>query len=86
MSKEDNRIIINQGTGKVTEVNHIKEGDDIMATSSFNKNFILDSKKAVDSFTKMIANPTRGIKIDRNLTSPEKERQGEIKLKKILSR
>ena len=43
----------------------IKE-DDIMATSSFSKNFILDSKKAVDSFTKMIVNPSKSIKIDTN--------------------
>lgn len=56
-----------------------------MATSSFSKNFILDSKKAVDSFTKMIANPSKSIKIDRNLTSPDKEKQGELKLKQILS-
>ena len=63
----------------------IKE-DDIMATSSFSKNFILDSKKAVDSFTKMIVNPSKSIKIDRNLTSPDKEKQGELKLKQILSR
>lgn len=60
--------------------------DDIMATSSFSKNFILDSKKAVDSFTKMIVNPSKSIKIDRNLTSPDKEKQGELKLKQILSR
>ena len=63
----------------------IKE-DDIMATSSFSKNFILDNKKAVDSFTKMIVNPSKSIKIDRNLTSPDKEKQGELKLKQILSR
>lgn len=56
-----------------------------MATSSFNKNFILDSKKSVDSFTRMISNPAKSVKIDRTLTSPSKERQGELKLKQMLS-
>ncbi len=58
-----------------------------MATSSFSKDFTLDSKKAVDSFTKMITSPTKStIKIDRTLTSPERERRGEKKLKQMLSR
>lgn len=56
-----------------------------MATSSFNKNFILYSKKSVDSFTRMISNPAKSVKIDRTLTSPSKERQGELKLKQMLS-
>ncbi|MGJ0846644.1 hypothetical protein ACR77J_08145 [Tissierella praeacuta] len=62
------------------------EEDDIMATSSFSKNFTLDSKKAVDSFTRMIMSPSKSIKIDRSLTSSEKEKQGELKLRQILSR
>jgi hypothetical protein len=57
-----------------------------MATSSFNKDFTLDSKKAVDSFTKIITNPAKSVKIDRTLTSPERERQGELKLRRMLSR
>ena len=57
-----------------------------MATSSFGKNFTLDSSKAADSFTKMITDPAKSVKIDRSLTSPERERQGESKLKQILSR
>lgn len=57
-----------------------------MATSSFNKNFILDSKKAVDSFTKIISAPTKHVRMDRNLTSPESKRRGEIRLKQMLSR
>jgi hypothetical protein len=57
-----------------------------VATSSFNKDFTLNSKKAVDSFEKIISNSSKSVKIDRNLTSPTSERQGEIKLKRILSR
>jgi hypothetical protein len=58
-----------------------------MAISSFYKNFILDSKKAVESFTKIITNPPpKNIKIDRSLASLERKRQGEIKLKQMLSR
>lgn len=56
-----------------------------MATSSFNKNFILDTKKSVESFERIISTPNKSIKIDRNLVSPEKESQGEQKLKQILS-
>lgn len=58
-----------------------------MATSSFSKDFTLDSKKAVDSFTKMITSPVNPkIKIDRTITSTERERRGEKKLKQMLSR
>lgn len=57
-----------------------------MATSSFNKDFTLNSKKAVDSFAKILSTPTENVKIDRNLISPEKERRGELKLKQILYR
>lgn len=62
------------------------EEDDIMATSSFSKNFVLDSPKAVDSFTRMITNPAKSVKIDRTLTSPKRIKEGEDKLKRILSR
>ncbi|WP_425057887.1 hypothetical protein SCACP_24530 [Sporomusa carbonis] len=58
-----------------------------MATSSFTKDFTLDSKKAVDSFTKIIATPAKNhVKLDRTLTSPESKRRGEVKLKQMLSR
>ncbi|SDC65784.1 hypothetical protein SAMN04515654_12340 [Halanaerobium congolense] len=57
-----------------------------MATSSFNKDFTLNTKKAVESFERIISTPKKGIKIDRNLVSAEKERRGEQKLKQILSR
>ena len=57
-----------------------------MATSSFNKDFKLNTKKAVESFEKIISTPKKSIKINRNLISPEKERRGEQKLKQMLSR
>lgn len=56
-----------------------------MATSSFNKDFTLNTKKAVESFERFIFTPKRRIKIDRNLVSPEKERRCEQKLKQMLS-
>ncbi|MCR6546605.1 hypothetical protein [Dehalobacterium formicoaceticum] len=57
-----------------------------MATSSFNKDFTLNTKKAVESFERIISTPTKSKKINRNLVSPEKERRGEQKLKQMLSR
>lgn len=57
-----------------------------MATSSFNKDFTLNTKKAVESFERIISAPRKSIKIDRNLVSPEKERRGEQKLRQMLSR
>ncbi|MFA5675411.1 MAG: hypothetical protein WDA65_02715 [Christensenellales bacterium] len=56
-----------------------------MATSSFTKSFILDSKKATKSFTKIISTPANSVKINRSLTAEDKEKQGEMKLRKILS-
>jgi len=64
----------------------IAKGGIRMATSSFNKDFTLNTKKAVESFERIISTPKKGIKIDRNLISVEKERRGEQKLKQILSR
>ena len=57
-----------------------------MATSSLNKDFTLNTKKAVESFEKIISTPTNSLKINRELVSPEKERRGERKLKQMLSR
>lgn len=57
-----------------------------MATSSFNKDFTLNTKKAVESFERIISTPKRSIKIDRSLISFEKEQRDEQKLKQILSR
>lgn len=57
-----------------------------MATSSFDKDFTLSTKKAVESFERIIATSTKSIKINKELISPEKERRGEQKLKQILFR
>lgn len=57
-----------------------------MATSSFNKDFTLDTKKAVESFERIILTSTKSIKNNKDLFSPENERRGEQKLKQILSR
>jgi hypothetical protein len=57
-----------------------------MATSSFNKDFTLNNKKAVESFERIISTPKKSVKINRNLVSPDKERRGEQKLKQMLSR
>ena len=56
-----------------------------MATSSFNKDFVLDTKKAVESFEKIISTPKKTLVIDKNILRKEKERQGEERLKQILS-
>lgn len=57
-----------------------------MATSSFNKDFTLKTKKAVESFERIISTPAKSVKINKELLSPEKERRGEQKLKQMLSR
>lgn len=57
-----------------------------MATSSFNKNFVLDNKESIDVLTKMINNPIDSVKIDKKLISTDQVKRGEAKLKKILSR
>lgn len=57
-----------------------------MATSSFNKDFTLNTKKAVESFERIISTPAKSVKVNRDLLSPEKERRGEQKLKQMLSR
>ena len=56
-----------------------------MATSSFNKDFILDTKKAVVSFEKINSKKKKKLVIDKNILTAEKERQGEERLKQILS-
>ena len=57
-----------------------------MATSSFNKDFTLNTKKAVESFEKIVYTPAKSIKRNKNLFSPENERRGQQKLKQMLSR
>lgn len=57
-----------------------------MATSSFSKDFTLNTKKAAESFEKIVSTPTKSIKINKELLSSEKKRRGERKLKQMLSR
>lgn len=57
-----------------------------MATSSFNKDFTLNTKKAVESFERIVSTSAKSVKIDKKLLSLEKERRGEQKLKQMLSR
>ncbi len=57
-----------------------------MATSSFSKDFTLSSKKSVDSFVKIMNSSSEDLKIEKSLVSTEKERRGELKLRKMLSR
>ena len=46
-----------------------------VATSSFNKDFMLNTKKAVESFERIVSTPNKSVKINRNLVSPEKGRR-----------
>lgn len=55
-----------------------------MSISSFDKMFILDSKKAVESFMMAISYPAESVRIDRGLTSPMRIKQGKNKLKQML--
>lgn len=57
-----------------------------MATSSFDKEFCLKTKKSVESFEKIISSTEKGKKIIFSLVSPEKISRGEQKLKQTLSR
>ncbi len=57
-----------------------------MATSSFNKRFIINDKKAAHSFAEIISKPQHGKEIDKDLVNYEKEQQGVEKLKQLLSR
>jgi hypothetical protein len=57
-----------------------------MATSSFNKDFTLNTKKAVESFERIVSTPSKSVKIKKELVSPERERRGELRLKQMLSR
>ena len=56
-----------------------------MATSSFDKHFILKTPEEVERFFESFNKEPRKL-IDRTLTSPEKEREAVEKLKQLLSR
>lgn len=55
----------------------------IMATSSFTKDFTLNSKQAVKSFAKIISKPVKSEKIDRSVTSPKNQEEGIAKLRTL---
>ncbi len=57
-----------------------------MPTSSFKKDFTLDSRKAVESFVKILSNPCASVKLERGKTTAETMKRGEEKLKQMLSR
>lgn len=46
---------------------------------------MLDGERAVESFSKIVANPSKSVRINRLLTSPRREKQGEEKLKRMFS-
>ncbi len=75
---------------KYSKINNTKniiiKGEIRMATSSFNKDFTLSTKKAVESFERILSTSTKSIKINKDLLSPEKTKRGEQKLKQMLSR
>lgn len=54
-----------------------------MATSSFTKEFTLDSKQSVKSFVKIVSTPTKSVKIDRTLTSQKNLKEGAEKLRSL---
>lgn len=57
-----------------------------MATSSFTKDFTLRSKRAVDSFTRILDEPYTGVKLVRPAFMNESRPDREVKLKKMLAR
>ncbi|MBS9776251.1 MAG: hypothetical protein KGV57_04110 [Fusobacterium sp.] len=57
-----------------------------MATTSFDKEFVLDSEKAIKSFEKIISSQSKSIKIGKEFISEDDIKRGEEKLKSILSR
>ena len=54
--------------------------------SSFNKDFTLNTKEAVESFERIISTSTKNIKVNKELLSPERQKQGELRIKQMLSR
>lgn len=54
-----------------------------MPTSSFDKDFIIDNEKAASSLAAIIEQKVKSKKIDRSLTSFDKEKKGEFKLRKL---
>ena len=57
-----------------------------MSISSFDKDFVLNTKKEVESFENIISTPVKRIKIKKDLLSHENEIRAKQKLKQMLSR
>lgn len=57
-----------------------------MATSSFSKYFVLDNRKAVKSFLKVMSTPSKPIEYKTPDLSPEERRKEEEEILKLLSR
>lgn len=57
-----------------------------MATSSFDKKFVLDTKEAANFFVKAVIEPAESIKIDRSVLDAKKTKRGEEAFLKMLSR
>lgn len=56
-----------------------------MATSSFSKDFTFNTKKAVESFEKIISTNANRISINKALLPKENEIRGEKKIRQMLS-
>lgn len=56
-----------------------------MAISSFDKNFVLDSERAIKSFESILSTEPVPLVVDRSRTSPEAMKKGEDKLVELLS-
>lgn len=61
----------------------VKRGEISMPTSSFDKEFKLETQKEVDSFFKILDTPCKSTRIKSELLS--RETQGEEKIRKMLS-
>ncbi len=56
-----------------------------MATSSFSRKIVLDTKESVDALIDMFENPAPRPPIRRNIISEEDKKRGEEQLMQILS-
>lgn len=57
-----------------------------MPTSSFDKEFTLNTEEAFNSFVNIISRKSKPNSVDRTLASPEQMKQNEEILKELLSR
>jgi len=57
-----------------------------MPTSSFDKDFSLNTSKELESFEKILSQPPKKSGINKKLISADKIKRGEIKVKRMLSK